>query len=70
MMGDTLVTALAEMGVPGHSGFALFHPNGEQTVVTVLIGHGLTPLSSGGMGNMEMAEMGDMAGMDMATPAP
>ena len=41
MLGDELVVGLAEMGVPGHSGFALFRPDGEQTDVTILIGHGL-----------------------------
>jgi hypothetical protein len=68
MMGDTLVVGLAEMGVPGHSGFALFRPDGDQTDVTILIGHALAPVSaSGGMGGQAM---GDMGNMDMATPAP
>ena len=46
MMGDTLVVGLAEMGVPGHTGFALFRPDGDQTVVTILFGHGLSPVSA------------------------
>jgi hypothetical protein len=71
MMGDTLV-GLAEMGLPGHTGFALFRPDGDQTVVTILFGHGLTPLSaSQGMANHDMGTMDEMGGMmDMATPAP
>ena len=48
MHGDTLVTALAEAGVPGHIGFALFRPEGEQTIVTVILGHGLAPVSASG----------------------
>ena len=32
LMGDTLVVGLAEMGVPGHTGFALFRPDGDQTM--------------------------------------
>jgi hypothetical protein len=68
MMGDTLVVGLAEMGVPGHSGFALFHPDGDQTEVTLLIGHALAPVSaSGGMSGQSMGDMGTMV---MATPAP
>jgi hypothetical protein len=48
MHGDTLVTALAEAGVPGHSGFALFRPEGGRTVVTVILGHGLAPVTASG----------------------
>ncbi|MFN8590981.1 MAG: hypothetical protein U0031_05905 [Thermomicrobiales bacterium] len=48
MTGDMLVTGLAEAGVPGHTGFALFTPEGDQTRVTILIGHGLSPVSAGG----------------------
>ncbi|MBW3633646.1 MAG: hypothetical protein KY456_11540 [Chloroflexi bacterium] len=48
MHGDTLFTALAEAGVPGHSGFALFRSEGAQTVVTVILGHGLAPVSASG----------------------
>jgi hypothetical protein len=46
--GDTLMTALAEAGVPGHIGFALFRPEGNQTVVTVMLGHGLAPVTASG----------------------
>jgi hypothetical protein len=46
--GDTLITGLAEMGVPGHLGFALFTPEGERTAVTVIIGHALAPVSASG----------------------
>jgi hypothetical protein len=46
--GDTLMTALAEAGVPGHSGFALFRPEGGQTVITVILGHGLARVSASG----------------------
>jgi len=48
MDGDTLVTGLAEAGVPGHTGFALFRPQGDQTAVTVILGHGLAPVSASG----------------------
>src|SRR5215211_1930072 len=43
--GETLVTGLAEAGVPGHIGFALFRPEGDQTDVLVILGHGLAPVS-------------------------
>ncbi len=70
MMGDTLVVGLAEMGTPGHTGFALFHPDGDQTDVTIVIGHALAPVSasgaaSGGQGGMDMS-----MDMSMATPVP
>jgi hypothetical protein len=38
-MGDTLVIGLAEMNVPGHTAFAMFRPDGDQTLVTILFGH-------------------------------
>ena len=44
--GNTLVTGLAEAGVPGHIGFALFRSEGDQTVVLVVLGHGLAPVSA------------------------
>ena len=47
--GDTLITGLAEMGVPGHLGFAFFNPDGEQTVVSIVFGHALAPVSASGM---------------------
>jgi hypothetical protein len=46
--GETLVTGLAEAGVPGHIGFALFRPEGDQTDVLVILGHGLAPISVSG----------------------
>jgi hypothetical protein len=46
--GETLVTGLAEAGVPGHIGFALFRPEGDQTDVLVILGHGLAPISASG----------------------
>ncbi len=46
--GNTLVTGLAEAGVPGHIGFALFRSEGDQTVVLVMLGHGLAPVSASG----------------------
>lgn len=48
--GDTLITGLAEAGVPGHLGFALFRPDGEQTVVSVILGHAMAPVSASGAG--------------------
>jgi hypothetical protein len=66
LMGDTLVVGLAEMGVPGHTGFALFRPDGDQTVVTILFGHGLSPVSA----SQGTADHDSGAMMDMATPAP
>src|SRR5688572_21805337 len=48
--GNRLVTGLAEVGVPGHIGFALFRSEGEQTVVLVALGHGLAPVSASGAG--------------------
>jgi hypothetical protein len=72
LMGDTLVVGLAEMNVPGHTGFAMFRPDGDQTLVTVLFGHGLSPLSaSPGAADHDMDTMDEMSGIhDMATPAP
>jgi len=72
LMGDTLVVGLAETGVPGHTGFALFHPDGDQTMVTILFGHGLSPISaSQGTVDHDIDAMGEMSGMDdMATQAP
>jgi len=46
--GETLVTGLAEAGVPGHIGFALFRPEGDQTDVLVILGHGLAPILASG----------------------
>ena len=51
--GDTLITGLAEVGVPGHIGFALFRPDGERTSVSVIFGHGLAPISASGASNRD-----------------
>jgi hypothetical protein len=61
--GETLVSGLAEAGVPGHIGFALFRPEGDQTNVLVIIGHGLAPVSASGA--QEAGEGHDAEG-DMA----
>jgi hypothetical protein len=61
--GETLVSGLAEAGVPGHIGFALFRPEGDQTNVLVIIGHGLAPVSTSGA--QEAGEGHDAEG-DMA----
>lgn len=61
MLGDQLVAGLAEIGVAGHSGFALFQPEGDQTAVTILLGHDLAPVSAAGGGEAasDDAEEGD-----------
>jgi hypothetical protein len=60
--GETLVTGLAEAGVPGHMGFALFRPEGDQTAVLVILGHGLAPISaSGALAEGDHGDDGDMA---------
>jgi hypothetical protein len=56
MLDDTLVTALAESGVPGHVGFAVFHPEGEGTGVSLYLAHGLAELSAAGAGADDHAE--------------
>jgi hypothetical protein len=48
LSGRTLVTGLAEAGVPGHIGFALFQSEGDQTIVLVALGHGLAPVTASG----------------------
>jgi hypothetical protein len=48
LIDDTLAVGLGEIGIPGHVGFALFQPSGEQTDVTILIGHAMSPVSAGG----------------------
>ena len=66
--GETLVTGLAEAGVPGHIGFVLFRPEGDQTDVLVILGHGLAPISASGAqpadGHAGEDEMADMAHED------
>ncbi|MBA3451203.1 MAG: hypothetical protein H0T18_08330 [Chloroflexia bacterium] len=46
MSGDMLISGLAESGVPGHVGFAMFAPDGDGTLVSVIIGHALAPVSA------------------------
>ena len=46
MHGDTLITGLGEAGVPGHVGFVLFQPDSDKTRVSVILGHGLSPVSA------------------------
>jgi hypothetical protein len=48
LLGDSLVTGLAESGHPGHLGFAIFEPAGDQTHITVIIGHALAPVTANG----------------------
>lgn len=60
-LGDELIVGLAEVNVPGHTGFATFKADGDKTDVTVLIGHGLAPVSAGGAGH-------NMGGGAAATP--
>jgi hypothetical protein len=59
--GGTLITGLAEVGVPGHIGFALFQPDGERTSVSVIFGHGLAPISASGTSNGHHHAEGDEA---------
>jgi len=78
MLGDTLVTALRESGAPGHLGFATFRPEGEETVVSLYLAHGLAELSAAGAGADDQAEGEDAdhtheeedADGAEATPAP
>ena len=46
MSGDTLITGLAEAGVPGHLGFAHFRPDGDGLAVSLIIGHAMAPVSA------------------------
>jgi hypothetical protein len=48
MSGDTLITGLAEMGVPGHLGFAFFQPEADGLSVSLIIGHAMAPVSASG----------------------
>ena len=60
--GEMLATGLAEAGVPGHIGFALFRPDGDQTDVLVVLGHGLAPVSAfGAQAVADHADESDMA---------
>jgi hypothetical protein len=49
MHGETLITGLAEIGIPGHLGFAIFQPQGEQTAVEIILGHAMAPVSASGV---------------------
>ena len=75
LTANTLVTGLAEAGVPGHIGFALFRSEGDQTVVLVVLGHGLAPVSASGAAAEDHAGEDDAAHNDAevghaaATPA-
>jgi hypothetical protein len=65
--GNTLFTGLAEAGVPGHIGFALFRSEGDQTIVSVILGHGLAPISaSDGRAAEDHVDEGEMADEHLA----
>ena len=75
--GEMLATGLAEAGVPGHIGFALFQPDGDLTDVLVVLGHGLAPVSASGAqvaedhadeDDMAHEHEGDEDGHAVATP--
>jgi hypothetical protein len=70
LSGNRLVTGLAEAGVPGHIGFALFRPEGDRTVVLVVLGHGLAPVSASGAAGEDHASEDEAAedGHAAATP--
>jgi hypothetical protein len=61
LSGNTLITGLAEAGVPGHVGFALFRSEGDQTIVLVVLGHGLAPVSVSGAAGEDHAGEDDAA---------
>ena len=48
MSGDELIVGLGEARIPGHLCFALFTPDGDQTDVTVILGHAMAPVSASG----------------------
>jgi hypothetical protein len=56
MTGDTLITGLAESGIPGHLGFAVFTQNGQQTDVSLILGHAMAPVSASGNANHDHAD--------------
>lgn len=63
LSGDQLIVGLGEARIPGHLGFALFTPDGEQTDVTVIIGHAMAPMSASGLADdHDHAEDTDQAG--------
>lgn len=54
LSGDELIVGLGEARIPGHLGFALFTPDGDQTDVLVILGHAMAPVSaSSGAANHE-----------------
>jgi hypothetical protein len=62
MNGNQLIVGLGEARIPGHLGFALFTPDGDQTDVTVILGHAMAPVSaSGAMNDHIHGEDGDQA---------
>ncbi len=65
LSGTTLASGLAEAGVPGHIGFALFQAEGDQTAVLVVLGHGLAPVSASGAAGEDHADEDDAAHDDM-----
>jgi hypothetical protein len=74
LLGDTLVVGLGEFGIPGHVGFAVFQRDGDQTDVTILMGHALAPVSASGgtAGTGDEAdhrhESEEESHVDLATP--
>ena len=48
MTDNALIASLAEMGTAGHVGFALFREEGDGLSVSVIMGHGLSPVSMAG----------------------
>jgi hypothetical protein len=61
LVGEALVTGLAEAGTPGHVGFAMFQPDGDQTLVTVIFGHAMTPVSATGVSDSHRRYVWTMA---------
>ena len=56
MLGETLVTALGESGVPGHVGFAVFRPEGGGTIVSLYLAHGLAELAATSTGTDDQVQ--------------
>jgi hypothetical protein len=62
MSAGQLIVGLGEARIAGHLGFALFTPDGDQTDVTVVIGHAMAPVSvSGAVDDHDHAENGSQA---------
>ena len=66
MMGDSLITALGELGDAGSSGFAMLRPEGDSTVVTILLGSG--PEAEAEEGHDESAAEGHDEPTDEGAP--